>query len=347
MDEEELQVSPELDMSTIKSQPDLPTVSEDPDIREKLKGYFEDKYAMRDARSVESRDQLLSALGKGMNQITGGLTRSTPDSSYYDDLSKNASAPVSAVERREKAIRDYLQAKMQNETQQKGFELQAGKLGEAVRHNREMERLQREAAAKAAREGSPGEKAADVDFAKTIADWTTSGRATADKNITRLNEARKVLEERKGDWVGTSGRVTGRLPDIIRSEESIRLRDDVRAAALASIKAALGPQFTEREGQRIMEMAYNEKLSPKENIAKIDAALGEIQKIYENKEAQLKHWREHGGTMRGYVDSPTMPDTTPGNVPPSTQPGGRAPVDTLPDGSKWEQLPNGDWKRVK
>ncbi len=146
---------------------------------------------------------------------------------------------------------------------------------------------------------SEGQKAVDRDFAKDYNEWTSGGQASADKNIQRLEDTKKILAKPKDDWVGTSGRITGRLPDALRSEESIRLRQDVQAAAQGALRATLGPQFTEKEGERIMAAAYDEKLSPQENIKKIDAALKELQTAKNNKIAKSKHF-ENKSTLAGY-----------------------------------------------
>lgn len=146
---------------------------------------------------------------------------------------------------------------------------------------------------------TPGEKAVDTSFGKELGDWSTSGRATTAKNLKRLEDASQYLSQHQNDLIGTSGRLTGRLPDLFKSDKTIATRDDVRAAAQGALKQVLGAQFTEREGERIMNAAYNEKLSPAENIKKIAAAIQEIKSIANEKDAQAAYFNKVG-SLKGY-----------------------------------------------
>lgn len=145
---------------------------------------------------------------------------------------------------------------------------------------------------------TPGQQALDKTFAKEYDDWTSGGEASVDKNLTRLKEARDKLEKAKGDLIGTSGPITGRLPDFLRSENSRTIQQDVQAAAQGALKATLGAQFTEKEGERIMKMAYDPTLSPEANIQKIDAAIAELESGKLAKNAKAGHF-EKAGTLAG------------------------------------------------
>ena len=153
--------------------------------------------------------------------------------------------------------------------------------------------------AKQEAKSSKGFEALDKDYAKEYNEWTSVGRPNLEKNFQLLDQSKNVLEKRVGDVIGTSGRVTGRLPDWARSEESVRLRDDVHAAAVAALKATLGAQFTEKEGERIKAMSYNEKLSPEENLKKIALAQDYIKNIAQNNNAKAEHF-ENNRTLGGY-----------------------------------------------
>ncbi len=52
-----------------------------------------------------------------------------------------------------------------------------------------------------------GQEAADVAFGKDYVDWTSAGRATTDKNLTRLNAAKETLKAGGGGPGGLSGRL--------------------------------------------------------------------------------------------------------------------------------------------
>ncbi len=160
-----------------------------------------------------------------------------------------------------------------------------------------------EIAAKAAQVGTPGQKALDTSFAREYNDWTSGGEASVDKNLTRLKDAKAKLEGVKNDLIqSASGAVTGRLPNILRTEESKTLEQDVRAAAQGALRATLGSQFTEKEGERIMSAAYDPTLSPEANIKKIDAAIAELESGKLAKNAKAQHFDEHG-TLKGLANS--------------------------------------------
>lgn len=140
---------------------------------------------------------------------------------------------------------------------------------------------------------SEGFKALDKDYAKDYNDWTSSSRASLDKNLARLEAAKMQLNEDKT----LTGSFRGAFPDFIRNstnEKAISVRDDVRAAAQGALKATLGSAFTEKEGERIMNQAYNEKLSPEENIRKIDAAITELKTNKDNNDRKASYFQKYG-----------------------------------------------------
>lgn len=173
-----------------------------------------------------------------------------------------------------------------------------------LQHQRDMQKL-------ASEKSNTAQSSLDRLYAKQYLDWNTSGKAAARKNIDRLKNAKALLEKRKNDLVGTSGRVTGRLPDLFRSEESIALRQDVHSSAVGALRATLGAQFTENEGERIMAMSYDEKLSPDQNIAKIDAAIRELEEGY-NANDSMTEFYEGKGSLKGFKSQ-----QTPNNQPPA------------------------------
>lgn len=147
---------------------------------------------------------------------------------------------------------------------------------------------------------TPGEKAVDLSFGKDLGDWVTSGKATTEKNLKRLEDATQYLQEHKNDLITPTGKINGLLPDLLKSNKTIATRDDVRAAAQGALKATLGAQFTEKEGERIMNAAYNEKLSPEENLKKISAAIKEIRDIADEKEARTQYFNKVG-SLKGFT----------------------------------------------
>lgn len=166
--------------------------------------------------------------------------------------------------------------------------------------------------AKAVVEAKPseGNKALDKAFAKDYNDWQSSGQGTYQKNIQRLQEARDKLDKQKGDVFTSSGRLAGYSPEFLRSNESKVIQQDVQGAAQGALKATLGAQFTEKEGERIMANAYDPKLPPEENIRKIDLAMQELQGNADNMEKRGQYFNEKG-SVSGYKPSAQAPAAPP------------------------------------
>ena len=146
---------------------------------------------------------------------------------------------------------------------------------------------------------TPGQKSVDTNYAKDYLEWTNSGKGIYEKNMARLEDAKKRLGN---PGYGVSGNLIGRLPEVMRTEESRQIQQDVRAAAQASLRATLGAQFTEKEGERIMQFAYDPTLSAEANIAKIDAAINEIKSNADNQNAKAGQY-EKAGSLKEYKSS--------------------------------------------
>jgi hypothetical protein len=145
-----------------------------------------------------------------------------------------------------------------------------------------------------------GIKSLDRTFGKHYDEWTSTGHTQVQDSLKKLEDAKASLLASQKDLVSPTGRFSGRLPDWAKSEEAIRLRDDVHSTALAGMRAAMGPQFTEKEGEQFKGLAYNEKLSPEENIRKIDMAIKKIQDQTSATMAKAKHFEDNKGTLQGF-----------------------------------------------
>lgn len=158
-----------------------------------------------------------------------------------------------------------------------------------------------------------GQKATDHNYAKDFNDWTSTGRSALEKNLQRLRDAKAALQSDSS----LTGPARGSVPDVIRNftnEKAIQTRDDVRAAAQGALKATLGAQFTEKEGERIMNQAYNERLSPEANIAKIDAAIRELETNRENNDRKARYFQKYGTLKDLDTSSILRSDSTPAST---------------------------------
>jgi hypothetical protein len=142
----------------------------------------------------------------------------------------------------------------------------------------------------------PGEKKLDEDFAKDYNEWTSAGKAQADKNLTKLREAAQTLQNENL----VSGRLVGSLPNFLRTEKSKVAEQSVREAAQAALKAVLGAQFTEKEGERIMRNAFDPTLSEAENLKKVTATIKELEERIANQNSKSRFFEQNRGSLRGW-----------------------------------------------
>lgn len=145
-----------------------------------------------------------------------------------------------------------------------------------------------------------GAKAVDRDYAKEYNEWTTTGRATYNKNMKRLQDSMNVLKESQAGWGMASGPITNMTPKFLKPDQLNALEQNVRGAAMGALKATLGAQFTEKEGERIMQVAYDPSLSEEENIKKVQLAIEELNDIAAANESKAKYFEDNGNTIVGW-----------------------------------------------
>ncbi len=160
-------------------------------------------------------------------------------------------------------------------------------------------------AAAAAKGGSsgmpmtPGRKAADTTFGRDYVDFSTTGQPAAEKGLSALQGAREELRTKGKDLTGS---LQGSLPDSLLSiynPEALAVKERIRGAVQNTLKATLGSAFTEAEGERIFNNAFNPRLSPEENINRLDRIIGELQAQKTSKENMGQYFEEKG-TLTGY-----------------------------------------------
>jgi hypothetical protein len=186
----------------------------------------------------------------------------------------------------------------------------------AARRQAEMDQFTREKNKQELEKGSYtlGQKKVDEEYAKKYEEWTSTGLSNATKNLAKLQNARTILEKYANSekFNLVSGNVVGRAPDIARTEESRELEQNIKSIAQESLKAILGTQFTDSEGQRIMKDAYDPTLSAAANLRKLDSTLKELQERFENQESKRRYFEENNrGTIRGWKAPYNYPDPVP------------------------------------
>lgn len=145
---------------------------------------------------------------------------------------------------------------------------------------------------------TPGRKSADMAFGKDYVDFSTTGRPTAERGIAALSGAKEELKANPS----VSGPLRGLFPDAIRSftnPEAVAIKERIRGSVQNTLRATLGSAFTEKEGERIFNNAYNDRLPVEENLRRVEAVLTELQAQTDAKE-NMGQYFEETGTLTGY-----------------------------------------------
>lgn len=168
---------------------------------------------------------------------------------------------------------------------------------------------------------SVGQKKLDEDFAKEYNEWTSGYRSEAEKNLALLRKSAEVLKKSKL----VSGRAYGIIPNALQPEIAKIVMQDVQSAAQASLKAILGTQFTEKEGERIMRTSFDPQLSEEANLDKVMRTIKELEERMANKNAKARIF-ESEGSLRNYRMIYNYPDPEPDEKKTSPTAGGETKV---------------------
>jgi hypothetical protein len=155
---------------------------------------------------------------------------------------------------------------------------------------------------------TPGQKTADEQAGKDIADYYYGGgKATVEKNIGRLQGAIDKLQSNPSLTGGISTRIPGLGSDIAQdtiNPEMATVRDDIRGAIQGTLKQVLGGQFTEKEGEAIFSRAFNPRLSSAENVKRATSELESLKRMVGDKERAKDYFLAHG-TLKGFEPTGT------------------------------------------
>lgn len=168
------------------------------------------------------------------------------------------------------------------------------------------------------------QQALDREYVKDYLDWNQNGQSVANKSITELSQVRDRLRGysvdakgvrkpiTEGDFVtrqlGPTGRVIGSIATVpyvgkavqdVIAPGSADIREIVESTVQSSLRPILGPQFTEKEGERLIARVYNTRMKTEVNTARVQRLLDQIVGAAKAKDAAAK-WFEAHGTMKGF-----------------------------------------------
>jgi hypothetical protein len=145
----------------------------------------------------------------------------------------------------------------------------------------------------------PQEKALETqgkDFTTRITEWSLDGQGQSLSLISTLEEAVQLLESD----TATSGPYISKLSDAQKSifaPSSLDVDDKVKSVAQLNLRKVLGAQFGEKEGELMMQRAYNPALPPEVNVRRVKKVLFLLKQNQETMNAAANHYRENKGDM--------------------------------------------------
>ena len=185
----------------------------------------------------------------------------------------------------------------------------------------------------AAQRLKPGEKARDTAFAKEFVTWEGGGRADAQKNLVQLEE--QISRLAGGENV--TGTVVGRLPGPVAelfTPSAVDVREQVEEVVQRNLRAVLGAQFTEREGERLISRAFNPRLDEATNVRRLQRLAASMRQAGEAKDAMAAYFNENG-TLKGYTGPKLM---TVGDIEASIEAIGAPSRPEGPEGLDFENM---------
>jgi hypothetical protein len=148
---------------------------------------------------------------------------------------------------------------------------------------------------------TPEQKKFAEEAGKGAYSWNQGGQQVAQENINTFSKVLSDLESGQidtrtlgefiplgGDWWRSAINPTGQ-----------QALDNIRGVIFQGLRETLGAQFTQKEGERLVEASYNPKLSEADNIARLKPALERMQATFEAKNALTQHIMD-GGSVRDY-----------------------------------------------
>lgn len=144
---------------------------------------------------------------------------------------------------------------------------------------------------------SPFQIEFDKKSAPVLSEFFTTQYPSIKENLKKINSAIKVLKTED-----VSGPVTGAIPKALQvfiNPAAVNIQDDISSITYQALRDTLGPQFTENEGKRLVEQAFNPLLDEKVNLKRLERQYDRIVELAEAKIEAYK-WAEKNQTLRGY-----------------------------------------------
>lgn len=146
---------------------------------------------------------------------------------------------------------------------------------------------------------SPFEEARQKDAAKRYNEYYDKVRPQLESNAMKVENAMSLMYQDET----ISGPKVGYLPGPLRklvNENAAIVERDMQSAIQETLRPTLGAQFTEAEGVRIMNLAFDPKLSAKENKRRAAELKGFIDRKMQFQDALNEYLSANNGSDQGF-----------------------------------------------
>jgi len=137
---------------------------------------------------------------------------------------------------------------------------------------------------------SPIEQKMDEHYADVLVDWNTGGQSDWQKNQQQINNIADILDSPEGEDL--TGYLLGITPKWVLegfNPEAVDAQELVEEVVQRNLRIVLGAQFTEKEGERLIQRAYNRKLPASMNAARVRR----LSQLLEGRAQQMQSLNEH------------------------------------------------------
>lgn len=155
-------------------------------------------------------------------------------------------------------------------------------------------------------EAMPGEKEVDKKIGAEYADWVVGGKgAQAASRISKINDVVSQLESKKDLSGAVVGFTLENLPTVssVLFPEAQDVKDIVESVVQTDLRAILGGQFAQKEGEALIKRAYNPRLEEWQNANRLKLLSRQMQMVADEKNRAMSYFGEKG-TIKGYAFKP-------------------------------------------
>jgi len=156
---------------------------------------------------------------------------------------------------------------------------------------------------------SPAEKRVDAKFGEEYASYIANGgKSVVDRQLNELDAVINMAEQGKA-ISGPGIAAAGALGDVALStysKDALEARDRIGGVVQSNLRAILGGQFAQKEGEALLARAFNPAAPVKDNLKRLKSLREQIAKTVESKEAAVQYYEENG-TLAGFKGNTTIP----------------------------------------